>query len=82
MLSDGNLPPFERVAEAVAEEADLAFRPDTDPTGVGARSAGALTAVLREFAATYAGIGADPRSAGRAPALPLPKHRHRCSRTT
>ena len=62
MLSDGNLPPFERVAEAVAEEADLAFRPDTDPTGVGARSAGALTAVLREFAATYAGIGADPRS--------------------
>ena len=52
---------FERMAEAVAE-ADLAFRPDTDPTGVSARSASALIAVLREFAATFAAAGANPRS--------------------
>ncbi len=62
MLSHGDVPAFERMAEAVTEEADLAFRPDTDPAGVGARSAGALIAVLREFAATFAAIGADPLS--------------------
>ena len=61
-LSPGDLMAFERMAVAVAEEADLAFRPDTDPTGVSARSASALIAILREFAATFAAAGADPRS--------------------
>ena len=62
VLGDGDRLAFARMAEAVAEHAERRFQPATDPVGVGARSAAALSAELRAFAAAFAAIADDPRS--------------------
>ena len=64
MLGDGDRLAFARMAEEVAERTERAFGPGVGVAGVGARSAEALSTMLHEFAATFAGVEADPRSRG------------------
>ena len=50
------------MAAALSERAQRTFQPETDPLGVGAASAAALSAELRTFAEAFAAAVADPRN--------------------